>query len=582
MLQSYSLDSTLKKCLKKILLILLVASLTTSAKIFPISNDLLSFFKYADKSFEYSDTNTKLNLARGSWYFLKKHSRLEFHCDDVGYLDFNSQIQRFYSTLYLNAPKRIIAFPLNKDQFGLTQPYLDSTMIKSYDDKDLVTIYTSQSGVDLREAFVNNEEFQEAMNLDSEERVNIFKVGWNKLPYVDPQITGDMNLNSFNNKWAIFEGFGSKIYSQMLSHNDKYNQMQNHLLTEIPQTFIYQSLARIMRALYFDKMEMIDYQSLSDDDFARAIAYEPNIKRDLTILVKLDTSNSDLLIQNGIAMKDILMPLAESIAQLYLQSNMTPYLDYYFGTLNPDIKNLSLLYNFRKTRRLTFPVNPKDYALNRSMWSFVITKMKQMQKSPDDKDERIVNFAKLYVETKDKYIAHFKNIFEIFYEKMAFRLKDRGNKTQIKLDLKYLESAEVTTYFYLTGQAKKLQSHPELTQNMYNPENDEQIKQRFLQMVDTKANVLFSDALLREGMNMALNFYEFRSWGTKLPEDPMWSLLSMAPYADKNFDDFKSEMNWVRTMLVVNGEMSYDHARDLQFMNFKDLDLFSFENRLLI
>ena len=575
------LDSTSLKRMAFIYTTLTLFFCSNSIFIFPSTSDFKTFYGYIGENLEKNEMSQKLNFSEGSWYYLKDEELLEFHSNTTGYLDFNPDIQRFYKALYLNAPNRVLVFPKNEDGNQDRRPYVDCSRIVDADDENVIEIYKKDGGIELKEAFKSNSDLNEELELISDELVNTLIKQWNRLPYVNPQITGDISLNSFNNHWAYFENFGSLISTLMFEQNDKYNDMKNNVDSAMWQSFISQSLVRVMRAMYFDDMELLTYKNMTDEEFAFTIAFEPN-KLGAFAKIKENDQGLDRLKEYGEAMSTLFFPLTDQMIPLYLESEIKAYLDYYFDVGGLYLSNLLYINNHRQSQKVTFPVHKRDLEFNKQLYSFILEKIQESDGKDDPKSQQFEAIKILLLETKDKFIDLFKKTIDEFYPILSAYMLDTNKETKPQLRYTSLFSHTLTEYKNLETICKNIQKNLPDSYIKYSFDKDEDIKKRFSEFLESRAEELFEDVFTREVLNLVWVMYEFRSWESGLKEEKMWTALGMNPYEERSFEDDRFTMKWMRSLLVLVGEMDYHQERDEEFFDLQKVDLFNFEKKLIL
>ena len=550
--------------------------------IFPSNQDLYEFFEYTGGAVEKTKTNQVLNFSKGTWYLLERDNTLEFHSDHPGFLDLNRSLEPFYKTIYLNAPLRVLVFPLTENpKKGFQAPFVASSRVPFQRSDKVHVIYQSNNEVSLEDCFKNTRQLNEALSKFDEQKVQELLAALNRVPLVDPQIPGDGKFNSLENHWGYFQNFGKQMLGVMVTDNSENNQAEAKLLETIADVIMARNLGRMLASMYWKNFNLLFYDGSSDERWAMSLALEPEVIT-LTKQIKQSEDRKQRFLQLRDQLKDLLFPLAEGLVQFYLSKQMDRYLGVYFDTQPETHSNLTELNTIRRNRHLVFPDIRTEPRFNEEVWSFLSNRFNHAQ-FKDDEESAGLNALKAQIEdVKSKYSILFSQIFLEFYPEIAARLGDSDEQTAAKVHVdylkkkkKYLQEAFKT---YVPDKVRDLFGNA----NRYDPQKDDELKVGFGKVMQEKGLFLLMGPLLNEVMNLVWSLYEYRAWEAWLPTHQMWAALELDPFEQRDYKDGFTAENWLRMMLVVVGEIPYREDRDRAFYKYRETPIFSYEKRLII
>ena len=126
---------TVPKNMQRVLFLSALLCLMTHVipkKIKVTENTGKSFRVYDTEKNDYTTKNTgQLDFSQGKWIYFADSHRLEFHSKFSGFLDFSGLGSRFYKSMYLDTPKRVLVFPLapRRNAANKLYPFVGRSML---------------------------------------------------------------------------------------------------------------------------------------------------------------------------------------------------------------------------------------------------------------------------------------------------------------------------------------------------------------------------------------------------------------------------------------------------------------------
>lgn len=304
------------------------------------------------------DNDYFLNFTKGTWYKVDSPPQLEFHPYMSGMLDFNAKFVSFYSVNYLNAPDRVLIFPLQSKGERGRLPYVAESST-DLDSAEQIVYPKEEADVEsiekLNEAFAEIDLFAGGFE---DQRMAIIK-DWNHLPYFTPERYNMVKNSKYTNKWEIFIGMNDQIEDYITEQNMEA-LVSNRRFTE-RNALIEELLARIINFLFYDDVNFMFQGNLTPENEVRQMK-NAWVVHELVGPLTLAEENSKLVERKLAKILKELNDKALSLVKPNILSIKPNLLTKVLEDLNGE--RLDVFMAKQKSRRLYFPRSEDSLSFN--------------------------------------------------------------------------------------------------------------------------------------------------------------------------------------------------------------------------
>ena len=507
-------------------------------------------FVYDQKKEEFEKSETqfeRIDFRDGEWFFVKGLNLLEFHPRVPGFLDFSSGNRSFYKALYLDNFKRVLVFPQKGVDSNRT-PYVDQTQVFN-DDYEAVKIYPQKERT-LRACFSDDDVFE--MIFPANKRAGLVR-DWNRLPFMDPQISGKGTFNSFNNYWGTFLHFNYKCKIGLLSKQSDSTEQNARVTTK--SYIMLNMIRRVFSLIFSDDKELGQYPYLDNKQALEAEQIN-NLAKKIQVHLEKNEKTKEKYLELEQKLFDSLYAVSEDYVSFYLLNKIPQYLQFVFDNTSAHL-TLKSWYETWKKHRLNFPRRDWQMPWDSNVLKEINYEIKLIKsQSVQDVIDRLnqINGTRARVE------GEFQNLIK---ELMEFLL----NSLSETIDEQDRE--DINGYF--ESEFKKYQkTYTDINQNF--AKIQKQVSQKLTQLTPKK---IYDNFLEFEGINIAMYWSEERLFNDYLKKWPMWGKMEMKMYGKEEYNLFP----WFRSLLVLVGVLPYDRHKEPWLFENTGIEIFKINNR---
>lgn len=562
---------TVPKNMQRVLFLSALLCLMTHVipkKIKVTENTGKNFRVYDTEKNDYTTKNTgQLDFSQGKWIYFADSHRLEFHSKFSGFLDFSGLGSRFYKSMYLDTPKRVLVFPLapRRNAANKLYPFVGRSMLLfGKPDQNQDTIFDTMFSDTLSEAF------NSSVIIDVVGEANLQSIvdNWNFFPYLDPQLPSMHMGNSFSNYWGVLVDFGKIVLNTMKTPNPDFSDQEAEIIQINKYQLFKRFLNKVATIIYFEDIGAID---VTEDQEKKALMHI-KLKSLLDPMLDHLAENSEPFKQKMDEYVDVLFelvyPVSEKMMNIYLNEKMDKYLTYFF--IYPEIKGIDSHY----AERVQTSQNYIYDFVGLNLFGDVLVHIADQAKNIKNiRTEDIGSYQEVSAAMEDakKSFEKFTKIFMTEqYETIKAYIDEKDDNSFADLNEFVAQHKEVKKFY---SQFK--------SEFAFDRKNEIQDKNDLIQKFQTKDwDLFFTTYMAMDGLSQVLLRYEFRSWGSTMKSWEFFSKMSMDIFPDSSSSP--STVDWFRQLLVMVGQMDTFTERDDQFIKYDSIKIFDIENRLVL
>lgn len=510
-------------------------------------------FLYDHQKNEFTKSTTqfeRVDFRDGEWYFIKGLKILEFHPRFPGFLDFSSGNRSFYKALYLDNFNRVLVFPQESKNKTLI-PYVSRSRAFN-GTNDVVEIYP-KGATPLRECFSDPEVFN--LVFPANKQAQIIQ-GWNRMPFLDPQISGKGTFNSFNNYWGAFIGFKDLMIGAMTNPQSQATETN---FENFAKKYIASNLFRRVIFFAFSKdKKMIQYPYTNNNEILIAnkltqlsMYFEEQILKSSKLKVKYQE-----FIEN---FYNIFNSVCNEMTSYYLRDEITDYLETVLKMVGNEI-TLGKWYGKWRASRFNFPISLEYQEWNNKIINYVKQEMSNISMSSSDPYSRqLQELSFLKKEAKVQFVDLFKQFYEFFLDIFSTEIDTSTQKT--------LSDHIIKNY----------SSYNAILDNMIN--YAQKTRKEHLQLMNQLGiHNIFENFLSNEASNITMYHKEERLFNDFLPKWEIWGKLEMNMFGENKYN----LVGWFKKLLILVGELPNNIEENPDMFQLESIEIFKINNRRLI
>lgn len=503
------------------------------------------------------DSGNYMDFTDGTWYFIPQEMSLEFHPNESGILVFS--MTNCNDIIYLEAPKRVFIFPLEKHG-GKT--YVAKSNKKSSGSPNYLKIFPQN-----KEQLKDKEQLMFALQKYSslfftQQQIETKFNDWNVVPYYEP-IKKDHKRYTWNNHFILLKGFKEwfkGVFQISPEQKDAFWKQESGNLNNVSK----QLLASIMKFLFYDgeKMHLIagnvgNYvpnlvmlQSIRAQDSFRKIVDSKEF------IQALGEKTDAMLILNQISKE--LSDVAISLVDSFIDGTEKLYLQTFFEDIENGIDE-HIEERFQNNTHFPYYKKNRNQLLDFTFQTDFNEDENYVQENTFNyKGEFKENFDRI----KEKLITLFNNFYDLFDSGVAMQKRALPEDSLMKAVQDPQFSELMVDYFDVQEDSYK---------DVYKISNKSEYMKNFKNSSLFKLTV---DLLDQQMLPLVLKNYE-KNFAEQLKN---WEPVTKMEFDLNDTESFQ----WFRRLLMIYGEIDYDPKYDDETMKTKTRSIFNVKSRLLM